>query len=81
MKAEQAEIILSTRQGIIIGAFIADQWLDATVENFPGRETVPGRYGFVGHEAGQEIKNLYVRKRVPDEFRKAGAANPIKYSW
>ncbi|WP_298267323.1 hypothetical protein [Geobacter sp.] len=80
-KAEQAEVILPTRQSLIIGAFIADQWLDATSENFPGRESVPGRCGFIGHEANQEIRNLYIGKRVPDEFRKAGAANPIKYSW
>jgi hypothetical protein len=24
---------------------------------------------------------LYVGKRVPDEYRKPGAANPIKYTW
>lgn len=80
-KAEQAEVILSTRKGIIVGAFVADQWLDATAESFPGRESVPGRYGFIGREAGYEIKALYIGKRVPDEYRKAGAANPIKYTW
>ena len=29
----------------------------------------------------EDIKKLYVGKRVPDEYRKRGAANPIKYTW
>jgi hypothetical protein len=81
IKAMQAEIILATLQGLIVGAFIADDWLDATAENFPGRVDMRGRLGFVGREAPQEIKNFYVNKSVPDEYRKRGAANPIKYTW
>ena len=80
-KAEQAEVILATVRGEIVGAFIARRWLEATAENFPGREGVAGRYGFDGKEAPDEIKALYVGKRVPDEYRKPGAANPIKYTW
>jgi hypothetical protein len=80
-KAAKAEIILATLQGLIVGAFEADQWLDATSANFPGRVEAPGRFGFVGHEATIEIKSIYVGKRVPDEFRKRGAANPVKYTW
>jgi hypothetical protein len=83
-KARRAEVVLATIQGLIVGAFIADEWLEATPENFPGRagdEGVPGRWGFVGKEAPEDIKQLYVGKRVPDEYRKRGAANPIKYTW
>jgi hypothetical protein len=80
-KAKQAEVILATVQGLIVGAFVADDWLEATAANFPGRIDVPGRLGFVGREAPDEIKRLYVHKRVPDEYRKRGAANPIKYTW
>ena len=80
-KAKLADLILATRQGVIVGAFVADDWLEATAENFPGREAVPGRLGFMGREASLEIKRLYVGKRVPDKFRKKGAANPIKYTW
>ena len=36
-KAEQAEVVLATRQGEIVGAFIPRRWLEATAENFPGR--------------------------------------------
>jgi hypothetical protein len=80
-KAKQAEVVLATLQGLIVGAFVADEWLDATPSNFPGREGVPGRFGFVGHEAPAAIRTLYVGKRVPDEYRRRGAANPIKYTW
>jgi len=80
-KASQAEVILATRQGLIVGAFVADGWLSATAANFPGRQEVPGRWGFVGKEAPTDIRSLYVGKRVPEEFRKRGAANPIKYTW
>jgi hypothetical protein len=80
-KASKAEVILATRQGLIVGAFVADEWLEATAANFPGRDDVPGRLGFVGREAEPDIGRQYVGKRVPDEYRKRGAANPIKYTW
>ena len=80
-KAEQAEVVLATRQGLIVEAFIPRRWLPATSANFPGRDDMPGRYGFDGGLASQAIRNFYVGKRVPDEYRKQGAANPIKYTW
>jgi hypothetical protein len=80
-KAGKAEVILSTVRGLIVGAFVADEWLPATTDNFPGREEVPGRFGFVGHPAPPEIEALYTGRSVPAEFRKPGAANPIKYTW
>ncbi len=80
-KAKQAEFILATVQGLIKGAFVADHWLDATLSNFPDRGEAPGRLGFVGRKAPDDITNLYVGKRVPDKYRKRGAANPIKYTW
>jgi uncharacterized protein len=82
-KARQAEYILAVQQGLIVGAFKANEWLGATAMDFPlAPEDKPtGRFGFEGEEAPTDIKNLYVGKRVPDEYRKPGAANPIKYTW
>jgi len=74
-------VILATVQGLIVGAFVADQWLPATSANFSGREDAPGRFGFVGREASPDIGRLYVGKSIPDQYRKRGAANPIKYTW
>lgn len=81
LRVKEAEVILATLQGLIVGAFVADNWLPATSANFPGREDAPGRLGFVGREAPNEIKQLYVGKRVPEDYRKRGAASPIKYTW
>lgn len=83
-RAADADFVLATERGMIVDAFIANEWLPATAINFPGlidEDGWAGRYGFVGKPAPKEIKLLYVGKRVPDEFQKRGAANPIKYSW
>jgi len=80
-KAMGAELILATLRGMIVGAFIAEDWLPATANDFPGHEDAPGRLAFIGREAPAELETLYVGKRVPDSYRKKGAANPIKYTW
>lgn len=79
-KAARAEVVLAVRQGLIVGVFVAEKWLPATVANFPNTlEDRKGRWGFVGHEAPEEINRQYLRRRVPDEMRKPGAANPVRY--
>jgi uncharacterized protein len=80
-KAEEAEVVLATRKGMIVDAFVVTKWLDATAQNSPGRDPVPGRLGFEGNDAPDELRRLYVGKRVPDQYRKTGAANPIRYTW
>jgi hypothetical protein len=81
-KAEAAEVVLANRQGLIVEAFIPERWMAATPENFRGLdESSPGRIGFEGRIAPPEIREQYVRKRVPDEYRPRGAANPIRYTW
>ncbi len=80
-KARQAELVLAIDQGLVIGVFIADKWLAATVLNFPGTAADrTGRWGFLGHEAPEAVANLYLRRRLPDHMRKRGAANPIRYA-
>jgi uncharacterized protein len=81
-KAKQAEVILAVQQGLIVGAFVASKWLEAAAMNLSGPEDKPaGRFGFEGKQAPEDIKRLYVGKRLPDEYRRPGAANPIKYTW
>jgi hypothetical protein len=79
-KAKQAEIVLAVDRGLVIGVFIAEKWLPATVQNFPDRAGRPERWGFVGHEAPPDVADLYLRRRLPDYMRKRGAANPIRYA-
>lgn len=70
-------IILACVRGLIVDAFDDAEWLEAMPTNFPGREARPGRYGFLGKPASEDIRRLYVGKRAPE--RKQGAANPIRY--
>lgn len=80
-KAARAEIVVAVRNGVIVAVFIAESWLPATAEDFPGREPVAGRYGFIGSDAPDDVRRMYIGKRLPDEYRKPGAANPIKYTY
>lgn len=80
-KAARTEVVLAVMQGLIIGVFVAEKWLAATPENFPGTAASrPGRWGFVGHEAPEPLAKIYLRRRLPNSMRKRGAANPIKYA-
>jgi hypothetical protein len=81
-RASKAEVVLAAKQGLIIGVFVADKWIDATISNFPGKpEYLPGRKGFIGKVAPTEIADQYLQHRLPDDMRKKGAANPIKYTF
>ena len=73
-------LVLAHHRGIVVGAFRPKNWLEATLENFPGFESdSPGRWGFVGVDADKKIARVYLRKRVPDKYRRRGAANPLRY--
>jgi len=80
-KARKAELAFAVVRGLIVGAYVPEKWMQATQANFPGREDRPGRIGFVGREADPKTANLYLGRRVPEEYRKRGAANPIRYTW
>lgn len=71
--------MLAHRGGIVVGVFRADEWVEATTKNFPFIGDVPGRSGFVGKEAEPEIVAAYKGKRVPAQYRRKGAASPIRY--
>jgi hypothetical protein len=65
-KARKAKYVLAVKNGIIIDAFIAEDWRPATPENFPGfPRTDPKRLGFSAREAPDEVKAIYRQKRLP----------------
>jgi hypothetical protein len=81
-KIKKVDYVLAVKQGIIVGVFIPTEWKPATIANFPTLHIdIPERFGFVGYEADNQIKQLYLHKRIPEEYRKKGAPNPIKYSF
>lgn len=81
-RAKRTEYVLAVEKGIIIGTYKALDWKLARKQHFPEFENHTNkRFGFIGEEAEKEINELYIRKRVPDEYRKKGASNPIKYNY
>ncbi len=80
-KAARAEFVMATVRGLIVEVFEAHEWLDATSENFPGRDARPGRIGFIGSTASEDVRSRYIGKRIPDRFRRRGSANPVRYTW
>ena len=39
-----------------------------------------GRYEFYGKQAPEEIRKMFVNKRLPEKYRKKGMASPVLYS-
>lgn len=80
------KLVLAHVRGSVKGAYRPHQWLEATGENFPlmdgipgrRRNEMPGRYGFVGECAEASVWNLYVGKRVPDRYLKR-YVGPVQY--
>jgi len=74
------KLVLAHRHGIVLDAFRPAEWLPSKKEYFPWLlEDIPGRFGFVGVPAEEAVKSLYVHRRVPEEFRRKGAANPVRF--
>ena len=80
-RARKADLVLAHRRGVVVGVFLAHEWLPATVTNFPGltSEVASDRWGFNGIDAPEEARRQYLQRRVPEEFRRRGAANPIRF--
>ena len=71
-KQAKGRIVLASVAGIIRGVFTVQDWLPST--------ECEGRMYFVGQEASNEVKNLFIGKRLPKKFIKKGAASPVRYS-
>ena len=80
------KLVLAHVRGSVKGAYRPTQWLEATGENFPLMDGIPGRrrndmtgrYGFVGERAENAGWDLYVGKKVPDRFLKQ-YSGPVQY--
>jgi len=86
-RVEQYKLVLARVRGMIVGAYRPREWLPATKDNFSDLldaypdfySEAPDRWGFVGEEAETEVLSNYVGKRVPERYRRWGAASPIRY--
>jgi len=81
-RAKRAEFVLAHVQGLVKDVFKPTKWMEATKQNFPAFEPVPGRWGFEGDTVEDKtIREQYVRRRVPDKYRRRGSANPVRYTY
>lgn len=79
-RAKDFKLVLAHCDGVVRGVFRPREWLPATRNNFPWlTEDIPDRIGFIGDPAKGEVESLYLKKRVPDKFRRKGAANPVRF--
>lgn len=79
-KAENYKLVLAHRHGIVVGAFRPAIWLPGNKANFTWlHEDMPKRFGFEGKPAEPAVAVHYIGKRVPDEYRRKGAANPVRF--
>lgn len=84
-KAEIADFVLGVVRGVVVGAFVAEEWLSATRKNFPDRLTdeteMPGRNGFKGEIAPNNVWEKFVGtsgKRISNDEMKH-VQNPVRY--
>ena len=72
-KANQAQYVLAVKEGIVVGIFTLNEkgWQ---------RDGNSNRYFFEGNEvqSGAVVKR-FKNCRISDEYRKKGAANPVRY--
>ena len=81
-RAEQADFVFATSQGVCKDVFVVEKWLPSNEHNFPGFPVVEGRYGFVGKRANKEILDIYLNKRLPSNMQRVkGMASPILYNY
>lgn len=63
------EYILAIKNNLVIDAFIAEKWLPATKAYFSGFEKeYPDRKGFIGRQAPEAIRTLYIGKRLGPDY-------------
>jgi hypothetical protein len=79
-RAKRYQLVLAHVRGVVKGAYRPHEWLIGRKEDFSWEnEDNLKRYGFKGDEAEPQVWAKYVGKRVPDVYKKKGAANPVKY--
>ena len=70
-RAKSAEYALAVTNGIIKAVYCEMLWIES--------ERHDGRLEFIGKEASDNVRAMYIGKRIPTEYRKQGAASPCLY--
>ena len=84
-RVDRYKLVLANLRGVIVGAYRPTRWLPGTRDNFrqivdsPGYSEAPDRWGFEGKDAEPEVWDYYVRKRVPEMYRRKGSRAPVRF--
>ena len=70
-RANKVPFVLASLNGIIVEVFKVDKWYQS--------EDIPDRCEFSGCVAPDDIRMLFVNKRLPGKYCTKGMANPILY--
>lgn len=73
--------VLSEYRGLIIDVFEVDEWYKKERQYTSGKKKGQkyNGWGFNGHKASQDIRELYINKSIAHK-KKQGQANPITYT-
>jgi predicted type IV restriction endonuclease len=82
-KAEQADYVLAVIEGIVKEVYKPTEWyypndecISCDSENKPC-----GRIAFHGNLANNDVRNNYINKYIPNEYRKPGMASPVLFTY
>ena len=75
-RAKEAEYVLAVSRGLVIGVFVPEEW-----EEYPSNDGSPGRWGFVGIEAPDDIKKLYMANQNLRQHAQKSMAAPVLYAY
>lgn len=71
-KVEKYKYCLAVKNGVVCNVYYITEWQ-------PDHRERSGRYEFIGEEAEEEIRKIFVNKRIPAKYRKKGMASPVLY--
>lgn len=74
-RAKQAQYVLAVKGGIVEGIFTVNE------KGWQSEGNSSNRYFFEGDEVNkdEDLVNRFMKHRIPDKYRKKGAANPVRY--
>ena len=70
-RIKEIPYVLASHNGVIADVFEVESWYAAP--------DVPGRCMFDGKPAPEEIRKLFINKRLPQRYMKKGMASPVLY--
>ena len=70
-RAKKYPYVLSVTNGVVEAVYKVNEWHKCV--------KCEGRIEFTGEDAEKNIKNIFLHKRIPKEYRVKGAANPVMY--